>query len=122
MGYDHKEELEKAEKEINESKGITNTEEKESEETLNETITLSNEKEITFYFSKLTGKSIVKIREEFRKSKRKSKDVVIEELDDMYYILVAEKVSDYPRDYYLGLKYKDYALVKRTVRDFLNED
>ncbi|PID67385.1 MAG: hypothetical protein CR959_00495 [Fusobacteriales bacterium] len=120
--YNHEEEIKKAIKEIDESKGIRNTEEKAIEESLNKTITLIDGTEIKFHFEKITGNTIIKVKEEFKKLKKKEAGISIEELDDMYYILVAEKVSAHSRDYYLALKYKDYNLVKGTVRDFLNED
>lgn len=123
--YNHEEELEKVKAEIAAKNG-TEAYEERSVETVEEsskpTITISDGTEITFNFEKLTGRTIIKIKEQFQKLKKKSPGMNIEELDDLYYILVAERVSSYSKDYFLDLKYQDYAKVKVTVRDFLNVD
>ena len=47
---------------------------------------------------------------------------IVEELDDFYYMLVAEYVSKYKYTTFLKLSYKDFAKIRDEVRDFLQED
>ena len=82
---------------------------------------LSDGREITFDFGKLTGNSIIEIKKNYGKLRKKSATLV-EELDDFYYMLVAEYVSAHSYETFLKLSYKDFAKVRDEVRDFLQED
>jgi len=53
---------------------------------------------------------------------RKKSATLVEELDDFYYMLVAEYVSAHSYETFLKLSYKDFAKVRDEVRDFLQED
>ena len=132
-----KDELKKAHEEINKrneeydkkhgiiesktEKEYINVEEMKEEKELIRKVKLSDGREITFDFGKLTGNSIIEIKKNYGKLRKKSATLV-EELDDFYYILVAEYVSAHSYETFLKLSYKDFAKVRDEVRDFLQED
>ena len=96
-------------------------EESKKEKGLVRKVKLSDGREITFDFGKLTGNSIIDIKKNYGKLRKKSATLV-EELDDFYYMLVAEYVSAHSYETFLKLSYKDFAKVRDEVRDFLQED
>ena len=96
-------------------------EEPKKEKGLVRKVKLSDGREITFDFGKLTGNSIIEIKKNYGKLRKKSATLV-EELDDFYYMLVAEYVSAHSYETFLKLSYKDFAKVRDEVRDFLQED
>lgn len=98
-----------------------NIEETKKEKGLVRKVKLSDGREVTFDFGKLTGNSIIEIKKNYGKLRKKSATLV-EELDDFYYILVAEYVSAHSYETFLKLSYKDFAKVRDEVRDFLQED
>lgn len=98
-----------------------NVEEMKEEKGLIRKVKLSDGREITFDFGKLTGNSIIEIKKNYGKLRKKSATLV-EELDDFYYMLVAEYVSTHSYKTFLNLSYKDFAKVRDEVRDFLQED
>jgi len=98
-----------------------NIEETKKEKGLVRKVKLSNGREVTFDFGKLTGNSIIEIKKNYGKLRKKSATLV-EELDDFYYMLVAEYVSAHSYETFLKLSYKDFAKVRDEVRDFLQED
>lgn len=123
-------ELREANAEINKRNGISESTVDEKKDDVEETkeekglvrkVKLSDGREITFDFGKLTGNSIIDIKKNYGKLRKKSATLV-EELDDFYYMLVAEYVSAYSYETFLKLSYKDFAKVRDEVRDFLQED
>ena len=98
-----------------------NIEETKKEKGLVRKVKLSDGREVTFDFGKLTGNSIIEIKKNYGKLRKKSATLV-EELDDFYYILVAEYVSAHSYETFLKLSYKDFTKVRDEVRDFLQED
>ena len=132
-----KDELKKANEEINKrneeydkknqvikstsEKDNINIEETKKEKGLVRKVKLSDGREVTFDFGKLTGNSIIEIKKNYGKLRKKSATLV-EELDDFYYMLVAEYVSAHSYETFLKLSYKDFAKVRDEVRDFLQED
>ena len=123
-------ELKAANEEINKKNGVIesavdekkdNIEEFEKEKGLVRKVKLSDGREIEFDFGKLTGNSIIEIKKNYGKLRKKSATLV-EELDDFYYMLVAEYVSAHSYKTFLNLSYKDFAKVRDEVRDFLQED
>ena len=98
-----------------------NIEETKKEKGLVRKVKLSDGREVTFDFGKLTGNSIIEIKKNYGKLRKKSATLV-EELDDFYYMLVAEYVSAHSYKTFLNLSYKDFAKVRDEVRDFLQED
>ena len=98
-----------------------NIEETKKEKGLVRKVKLSDGREVTFDFGKLTGNSIIEIKKNYGKLRKKSATLV-EELDDFYYMLVAEYVSAHSYEAFLKLSYKDFAKVRDEVRDFLQED
>ena len=123
-------ELKAANEEINKKNGVIESavdekkddiEEPKKEKGLVRKIKLSDGREITFDFGKLTGNSIIEIKKNYGKLRKKSATLV-EELDDFYYMLVAEYVSAHSYETFLKLSYKDFAKVRDEVRDFLQED
>lgn len=123
-------ELKAANEEINKKNGVIesavdekkdNIEEFEKEKGLVRKVKLSDGREITFDFGRLTGNSIIEIKKNYGKLRKKSATLV-EELDDFYYMLVAEYVSAHSYETFLKLSYKDFAKVRDEVRDFLQED
>lgn len=127
---DFNKELREANAEINKRNGVIEAavdekkddiEEPKKEKGLVRKIKLSDGREITFDFGKLTGNSIIEIKKNYGKLRKKSATLV-EELDDFYYMLVAEYVSAYSYKTFLNLSYKDFAKVRDEVRDFLQED
>ena len=98
-----------------------NIEETKKEKGLVRKVKLSDGREVTFDFGKLTGNSIIEIKKNYGKLRKKSATLV-EELDDFYYMLVAEYVSAHSYETFLKLSYKDFAKVRYEVRDFLQED
>lgn len=115
------EELEKAKEEL----GLDINKVEENYEAVEETgltqILKVNGKPILFDFGTLTGNSILEVKEQYRKIKR-AKAAVLEEFDDLYYMLVAQKITGISYKQFLDLKYKEYNAVKIAVRDFLSED
>ena len=127
---DFNKELREANAEINKRNGVIEAavdekkddiEEPKKEKGLVRKIKLSDGREITFDFGKLTGNSIIEIKKNYGKLRKKSATLV-EELDDFYYMLVAEYVSKYKYTTFLKLSYKDFAKIKDEVKDFLLED
>ena len=123
-------ELREANVEINKRNGISESTVDEKKDDVEETkeekglvrkVKLSDGREITFDFGKLTGNSIIDIKKNYGKLRKKSATLV-EELDDFYYMLVAEYVSAHSYKTFLNLSYKDFAKVRDEVRDFLQED
>ena len=123
-------ELKAANEEINKKNGVIESavdekkddiEEPKKEKGLVRKIKLSDGREITFDFGKLTGNSIIEIKKNYGKLRKKSATLV-EELDDFYYMLVAEYVSKYKYTTFLKLSYKDFAKIRDEVKDFLLED
>lgn len=127
---DFNKELREANAEINKRNGVIEAavdekkddiEEPKKEKGLVRKVKLSDGREITFDFGKLTGNSIIEIKKNYGKLRKKSATLV-EELDDFYYMLVAEYVSTHSYETFLKLSYKDFAKVRDEVRDFLQED
>ena len=127
---DFNKELREANAEINKRNGVIESavdekkddiEEPKKEKGLVRKIKLSDGREITFDFGRLTGNSIIEIKKNYGKLRKKSATLV-EELDDFYYMLVAEYVSAHSYETFLKLSYKDFAKVRDEVRDFLQED
>ena len=127
---DFNKEIREANAEINKRNGVIesavdekkdNIEEAKKEKGLVRKVKLSDGREITFDFGKLTGNSIIEIKKNYGKLRKKSATLV-EELDDFYYMLVAEYVSAHSYETFLKLSYKDFAKVRDEVRDFLQED
>jgi putative uncharacterized protein FNV2218 len=127
---DFNKELREANAEINKRNGVIESavdekkddiEEPKKEKGLVRKVKLSDGREITFDFGKLTGNSIIEIKKNYGKLRKKSATLV-EELDDFYYMLVAEYVSAHSYETFLKLSYKDFAKVRDEVRDFLQED
>ena len=123
-------ELREANAEINKRNGISESTVDEKKDDVEETkeekglvrkVKLSDGREITFDFGKLTGNSIIDIKKNYGKLRKKSATLV-EELDDFYYMLVAEYVSAHSYKTFINLSYKDFAKVRDEVRDFLQED
>ena len=123
-------ELREANAEIKKRNGISKSTVDEKKDDVEETkeekglvrkVKLSDGREITFDFGKLTGNSIIDIKKNYGKLRKKSATLV-EELDDFYYMLVAEYVSAHSYKTFLNLSYKDFAKVRDEVRDFLQED
>ena len=123
-------ELREANAEINKRNGISESTVDEEKDDVEETkeekglvrkVKLSDGREITFDFGRLTGNSIIEIKKNYGKLRKKSATLV-EELDDFYYMLVAEYVSAHSYETFLKLSYKDFAKVRDEVRDFLQED
>ena len=127
---DFNKEIREANAEINKRNGVIESgvdekkddiEEPKKEKGLVRKVKLSDGREITFDFGKLTGNSIIDIKKNYGKLRKKSATLV-EELDDFYYMLVAEYVSAHSYETFLKLSYKDFAKVRDEVRDFLQED
>ena len=127
---DFNKELREANAEINKRNGVIESvvdekkddiEEPKKEKGLVRKVKLSDGREITFDFGRLTRNSIIEIKKNYGKLRKKSATLV-EELDDFYYMLVAEYVSAHSYETFLKLSYKDFAKVRDEVRDFLQED
>lgn len=122
-----KEELREANEELNRKNGVIETEVdeeidgEEKEKGLVRKVKISDGREFTFDFGKLTGNSIIEIKKNYGKLRKKTA-AIVEELDDFYYMLVAEYVSTYSYKTFLNLSYKDFAKIKDEVKDFLLED
>lgn len=122
-----KEELRGANEELNRKNGVIETEVdeeidgEEKEKGLVRKVKISDGREFTFDFGKLTGNSIIEIKKNYGKLRKKTA-AIVEELDDFYYMLVAEYVSKYKYTTFLKLSYKDFAKIRDEVRDFLQED
>jgi len=124
---DFNKEIREANAEINKRNGVIESvvdEENDVEEKgkrLVRKVKISDGREFTFDFGKLTGNSIIEIKKNYGKLRKKTA-ALVEELDDFYYMLVAEYVSKYKYTTFLKLSYKDFAKVRDEVRDFLQED
>lgn len=115
MEYNHETALEEAKKEL-----IANGEVKENNP-LVISVKLNDGKVIKLDFGKFTGETIIDIKKRYAKL-RKKESSLIEEFDDFYYILVAEKASGFGYETLLKLPYKDFARVRNAARDFLGDD
>ena len=124
-----KDKLKEANEELNRKNGVIETEvdeetdgeEKEKEKGLIRKVKISDGREFTFDFGKLTGNSIIEIKKNYGKLRKKTA-AIVEELDDFYYMLVAEYVSKYKYTTFLKLSYRDFAKIRDEVKDFLLED
>ena len=122
MNYDHQAALESARKELEEKNlSVYSTEEAEKQETENNTVTLSTGELVVFNFDYLTGRTILNLKEEFKR-KNKNKIVMIDELDDTYCTFVASKICNKSFEEIKSLKYKDWAKIKNFVKDYLLGD
>lgn len=120
--YNHEEALLKAKQEILKKNGGEETEVKTSEEnTLKKNVVLKDGTTITFDFGKLTGNSIIEIKKNYAKLRKKNA-AIMEEFDDFYYMLVAEYTSGIYYGKFLNLEYKEFKKVRDLVRDFLGEE
>ena len=121
-----KDKLKEANEELNRKNGVIETEVdeeidgEEKEKGLVRKVKISDGREFTFDFGKLTGNSIIEIKKNYGKLRKKT--AIVEELEDFYYMLVAEYVSKYKYTTFLKLSYKDFAKIRDEVRDFLQED
>lgn len=129
MEYNHNIELEKAKKEIAKANGETeniteneNTTEEENKKIDILEVTISTGETYIFNFEKVTGKTIQDVKDSLQKLKRKSKSFTVDELDDLYYMLMAEKTSGVHYELFLKLKAKDFMKVRNEIRNFLLED
>ena len=124
---DFNKEIREANAEINKRNGVIETEideeidGEEKEKGLIRKVKISDGREFIFDFGKLTGNSIIEIKKNYGKLRKKTASLV-EELDDFYYMLVAEYVSKYKYTTFLKLSYKDFAKIRDEVKDFLLED
>ena len=122
-----KEELREANEELNRKNGVIEIEVdeeidgEEKEKGLVRKVKISDGREFTFDFGKLTGNSIIEIKKNYGKLRKKTA-AIVEELDDFYYMLVAEYVSKYKYTTFLKLSYRDFAKIRDEVKDFLLED
>ena len=123
-----KDKLKEANEELNRKNGVIETEideeidgEEEKEKGLIRKVKISDGREFIFDFGKLTGNSIIEIKKNYGKLRKKTA-ALVEELDDFYYMLVAEYVSKYKYTTFLKLSYKDFAKIRDEVKDFLLED
>ena len=123
-----KEELREAKEELNRKNGVIETEideeidgEEEKEKGLIRKVKISDGREFIFDFGKLTGNSIIEIKKNYGKLRKKTASLV-EELDDFYYMLVAEYVSKYKYTTFLKLSHKDFSKIRDEVKDLLLED
>ena len=88
-----KDKLKEANEELNRKNGVIETEVdeeidgEEKEKGLVRKVKISDGREFTFDFGKLTGNSIIEIKKNYGKLRKKSATLV-EELDDFYYMLV----------------------------------
>lgn len=120
MNYNHEEALKEAKKELGVAGETSITTKTKGNDDI---ITLElSDREIVLDFSKMTGKTILSAKNKLQEIKRKSKGFTIDELDDSYYILIAEKASGIKYDELVNLGIKDFIKVKNAVRDFLTED
>ena len=126
---DFNKEIREANAEINKRNGViesavdeeNDVEEKEKGKGLVRKVKISDGREFTFDFGKLTGNSIIEIKKNYGKLRKKTA-AIVEELDDFYYMLVAEYVSKYKYTTFLKLSYRDFAKIRDEVKDFLLED
>ncbi|MGL6063843.1 MAG: hypothetical protein ACRC0S_02025 [Fusobacteriaceae bacterium] len=116
----HEEELKAAENKL----GLENSENKDLEDNSEEEITkmtLSNGDEISFNVGYITGRDILRIKDEYFRL-RKRKAGVMAEFDDFYYALVAASITNQRTSYFLDLKAKDFNEVMVFVKGFLMQD
>ena len=123
--YNHKEAVEAAKKELaiknnqigTEQETSSNVEEDETKE-IKDTVTLSNGEIVKFNFNYLTGKTILNLKNEFKR-KTKGQVIMMDELDDFYCTFVASKISNKTYEEIVELPYQDWLKVKNSVKDFL---
>lgn len=122
MEYNHQVALEAARKELEEKNlKVSSDEEQEKQEIEENTVVLSTGELVVFNFNYLTGKTILNLKEEFKRI-NKNKIVMIDELDDTYCTFVASKISNKSFEEIKALKYKDWAKIKNFVKDYLLGD
>ena len=122
MEYNHQAALEAARKELEEKNlKVSSDEEQEKQEIEENTVVLSTGELVVFNFEYLTGKTILNLKEEFKR-KNKNKIVMIDELDDTYCTFVASKICNKSFEEIKSLKYKDWAKIKNFVKDYLLGD
>ena len=121
MNYDHQAALETAKKELEKNLKVSSDEEQEKPEIEENTVVLSTGEIVTFDFEYLTGRTILNLKEEFKR-KNKNKIVMIDELDDTYCTFVASKICNKSFEEIKALKYKDWAKIKNFVKDYLLGD
>lgn len=117
----HEEEIAKAEKEL----GIEKETEKEitgylivGEENI---VKLSDGSIIEFDTGTLTGRMILQLKDKYF-SERRRKAGIVPDIDDHYYLLVAERMTGRKLSELMDLKARDFRAVVTFVRDFLTED
>ncbi|WP_294763782.1 hypothetical protein [uncultured Fusobacterium sp.] len=117
---DYNEELEQAKTELGLIDNKKEHEENTTETGLTKILNVEGQP-VLFDFGILTGKSIIEAKDQYRKI-RKSKAAMLEEFDDLYYMLIAQKITGIPYTKFLELKFREYNAIKVAVRDFLSED
>lgn len=128
---DFTQELEEAKQELEETRQEIlmedETEELKKEDRVTEKdgityVELLNGDTVELKLGEITGKTIVRAKNKVKQIRKKNDIIVVEELDDYYYLYVAEAIGNKKINYLLDLKFKDYNLVKNVVRNFLSED
>lgn len=121
--YNHEEKLEEAKKELNKVNSSSVGEKNEEFEIIEDDnqIILTSGRVLKLNLEALTGNDILEAKEKYQKIKKR-KAAMLEEFDDFYYMLIAEKVTGVSYKEFVKLPYKDYNKIKNCVRDFLNED
>lgn len=134
----HSEELEKANEELAKANGgaaenengidsinddLNNvfSEELEDGPELKKSFKLSTGKTFDLDFTKLTGRKLVKIKDQYNDA-RKKKASFIEITDDTYIAMVAAFGSGKHYDKILDFPVKDFAAIKKFVLEVLSED
>lgn len=126
-GYNHKEAVEAAKKELaiknnqveaeNETITSSSNEEEDEAKEIKDTVVLSNGEIVQFNFNYLTGKTILNLKSEFKRNQKTM--IMMEELDDAYCTFVAGKISNKTYEEIIELKYQDWLKIKNFVKDFL---
>lgn len=128
MEYNHNVELENAKEEVARANGeevnLYDNEDLDNAEATSDIleVKISTGETYVFNFEKITGKTIQDVKSSLQKLKRKAKTYTVDELDDLYYMLMAEKTSGIHHETFLKLKARDFMKVRNEIRNFLLED
>lgn len=80
-----------------------------------------NGENILHFRTNLTGNDVRIVKQKYEREFKKTAKLLAE-MDDMYFILMAERMTGIPYEKFLDLPIFDYNKVRNHVRDFLGEE
>ena len=120
---DHKEELRIVEKELGLSEVTIMSNESDEKIVVEETnqVVLTCGRVIPFNTDIMTGRKIIQLKDKYFLDRKRNAGVIAD-LDDYFYVMVAEEMTGIKLKEFMDLKAKNFRTIVNFVRNFLTED